>query len=381
MARYKSYRCAAIVILVLSLLILQGHFMGAKWPWPNMLAMPRASQINVIQQAAIVVKTQRQQNTLNRPNFQAGIIFPQTGTNAYGPQDTNWQSGLSDIADQTAARWIALTINFEQASSSATSVQATTSTPSPAMVAAGIELARSQGYHIFVQPQLTIQGAQSWAGYIQFSSQPQAQAWFDSYWHAYQPYIQAAAQAGADELAVGTELERLQPHWNTQWEQLIARVHGSFPGMLTYDMNWTSMDYAVPDWMHNANLAAIGVSVYTPLTTTPQHVSPQNMATLWSKKIGQPLDALAQTLHKPVLISEIGYQDSSDALYNPWQMQAKITPDEQEQAAAYNAALQYVVTDTVLEGIFFWAWSVPPYAPNNLPAAQELYKWYSSSLS
>lgn len=378
MARYKR---AGIVLLILSLLILQGYFMGAKLPWPNMPLMPHASQISIVQQAAIIVKTQRQQNTLSRPNFQAGIIFPQTGTNAYGPQDANWQAGLSDIADQTAARWIALTINFEQVSSSATSVQTTNTTPSPATVAAGIQLARSQGYHIFVQPLLTVEGANSWAGSIQFASEKQAQDWFDSYWHTYQPYIQAATQAGADELALGTEFERLQPQWNTQWEQLIARAHGIFPGKLTYDMNWTSMGYPIPAWMHNASLTAIGVSVYTPLVSTPQQVPLQNIAALWGEKIGRPLDELAQRLHKPVLISEIGYRDSSDALYNPWQAQTKAPADEQEQAAAYNAALQYVVTDTVLEGIFFWAWSLPPYAPNNLPAAQELYKWYSSSLS
>jgi hypothetical protein len=380
MAKLKNF---GIALLIIGLLALQGWFMGARWPWQPAptLTLERAGHPALVVQPTIVVGTNRQQPIQARPTFQTGIIFPQWGATAYGPQDTDWQTGLNEIAPQIAARWIALTIPFEQDSPSATSVQTSPLTPSPTAVAAGIQLARASGYHIFVQPLLTINGSQSWAGTIQFARQQQAQQWFDSYWHTYQPYVAAASQAGADELAIGTEFAGLEQHWKKQWEQLISRIHAIFPGMLTYDMNWTSMTSNLPSWMQNASLTAIGVSVYIPLTDKAQRVPPKDIAPLWGAKIGQPLDALAQTLHKPVLISNIGYRDSSDTLYQPWQAQASGTnavPDEQEQAAAYGAALQYALTDTVLEGIFFWAWSQPPYAPNGHAAAQELYKWYSS---
>jgi len=94
-----------------------------------------------------------------------------------------------------------------------------------------------------------------------------------------------------------------------------------------------------------------------------------------------PLDALALQLRKPVLISEIGYRDTSDALYHPWETQTSAATDLEEQMAAYDAALANTITDTFIQGIFFWAWSFPLFEPNQRPAARVLYHWYTSPLA
>ena len=125
----------------------------------------------------------------------------------------------------------------------------------------------------------------------------------------------------------------------------------------------------------------IGVSVYIPLTTTPQRLDPAALPGLWRAQIGKLLDALSVQTHKPVLISEIGYRDSAYALYRPWQRDTAAQaepPDPEEQAAAYNAALSNALVDPSINGIFFWAWSVPLFEPNWKPAAKILYKWYTS---
>lgn len=272
-------------------------------------------------------------------------------------------------------------INLSQSSPFATHVSPATYTPLPETVAAGIRLAHMMGYHIFVQPLITVQGSRAWAGNIQFTTAQEAQVWFDSYWQTLEPYIAAIGRTGAEELALGTEYELLEREWTPQWNQLIARVHAVFSGELAYDMNWSSLKYAIPSWMHNPLLASIGISEYIPLINNPQRVQPEAIPALWREKVGKVLDAFSTKLNKPILLSEIGYRDSPDALYNPWQNQTISGTDPEEQAAAYDAALQYAISDPHIVGTFFWAWSFPPYAPNGKLASKVLYHWYTSPLT
>jgi hypothetical protein len=318
---------------------------------------------------------------MRRPSFQTGIIFPQWGTNAYDTTDKNWQVGLTDIQNQTSAQWIEIPINLFQSSVTSTHVTVSDITPTPNAVATGIRTAQASYYHVFIVPLLSVGGILTWSGSIQFSTTQQMQQWFDSYWQALQPYVVAAAQAGAEELAIGTELEKLQLAPATLWNQLIERVHQIFPGKLTYDINWSSLYYQIPSWLHSPLLTAVGVSVYIPLTYTPQRLDPAILPRLWQEKIGKLLDSFSIQLTKQVFISEIGYRNSAFALYRPWERdaQAQAEPaDPEEQAAAYNAALMNVVVDPHIIGVYFWAWSVPLFEPNWKPAAKILYKWYTS---
>lgn len=324
----------------------------------------------------------------SRPTFQTGIIFPQWGTNAYDSTDQNWLIGLNDIANQTNAQWIELPINLYQSTVSSTQVTVSATTPTPEAVATGIRTAMAMHYHVFVVPLLSSgsPGTLNWSGSIQFSSFQQTQQWFDSYWLALQPYVIAAARTGAEELAIGTEFEKLQSAPAPLWNQLISRVQQIYHGKLTYDMNWSSLYLypnatSVPSWMSNPSLSTIGVSVYIPLTDTPQRLDPALLPALWHEKIGTLLDSFSIQLKKQVFISEIGYRDSAFALYRPWQRDAQAQaepPDPQEQAAAYDAALTNVITDAHITGVYFWAWSIPLFQPNWKLAAKILNKWYSS---
>ena len=130
--------------------------------------------------------------------------------------------------------------------------------------------------------------------------------------------------------------------------------------------------------MHDPLLSAIGISAYFPLTQTPHRLAPAALPALWSAAIRTRIDAFARQLGKPVLLSEIGYRNSVDALYQPWTQTTHAPADPQEQAAAYNAALQNSMHDPYIMGIYFWAWSYPVYQPNNLPAAHVLFQWYGT---
>lgn len=392
--KQHSYRIYVITLVLMALgVLLQWLLISGHIPFSHFASIQAESGLDP---AATVIGSPgawdggRDQSTraeirMRRPQFQTGVVFPQWGTDAYSTADPNWQIGLKDIQEQTGAGWIELPINFYQASVYSTQVMTTEQTPTPAAVAAGIRSAQARGYHVFVVPFLSAEGILTWSGTIQFTSEQQTQAWFDSYWQAYQPYVVASAQAGADELAIGTEFELLQQAPVSLWNQLIERIHAIYHGMLTYDINWSSLyKPPLPSWLHSPYLNAIGVSVYIPLTDTQQRLSANVVPVLWRQEIKTLLDTFALQVGKPIIISEIGYRNSAYALYHPWNRDAEAAaepPDPQEQATAYDAALSNVIDDTHISGIFFWAWSMPLFQPNWLPACKILYKWYTSYLA
>ncbi len=261
----------------------------------------------------------------------------------------------------------------------ATQVRTNQSAPTPLAFASGIQAAREQGYHVFVVPLMGVDSpADQWAGTIQFSNYQNEAQWFDSYWKTYEPYVEVAAHNGADQLAIATEMVVLQqlapaPLWNT----LIARIHSVFPGTLTYDQ-------PPPSWMSNPLLAVIGISEYLQLATDQTRVDPKEMPGLWKTIVRTALDTFSLEVGKPLLISEIGYRNTADALYHPWaRYSTGSPPDPEEQAAACDAALMNVIPDKHIVGIFFWGWDgVQGLKLSGQSAALAvLNKWYTSPQS
>src|SRR5205085_4401441 len=124
--------------------------------------------------------------------FETGVVFPQWSPTSYGPADTAWLQGISDIQVQTGAEWIEMPILFSQASPTSTRVFSGPSTPSVESVVAGIRAARAQGYHVFVVPLLGVIGPGLWAANIQFFQYEEEVEWFNSFWQAFQPYVIAS---------------------------------------------------------------------------------------------------------------------------------------------------------------------------------------------
>lgn len=324
-------------------------------------------------------QSQPRQLQLVRPAFERGIIYPQWTDDGYGVSDTSWQQGVSTIKTQTGAQWIEIPVLFSQATSSSTSVQPSTSAPTVQSFSEGIERAHSLGYKVFFVPLMQVREQGGWSGSITFNTLEQQQAWFDSYWNAILPYVSAASSLHVEQMAIGTELQTLQrivP--DALWNQLIERIRGVFRNTLTYDMNWSSLALPMPTWLHNTNLTYIGVSTYIPLLDKSGRVDPSAMPALWRSKIKGQLDALAEQLGKQVLITEIGYRNSSDALYLTWEATTSAKADPQEQAGAFDAALTNVFSDASIAGTFFWGWDdVGRFAIRGQPAVGVLLKWYT----
>jgi hypothetical protein len=319
-----------------------------------------------------------------RPDFEAGIVYPQWSQTSYGPNDTSWQGSLPVIQSQTAARWLEMPILFAQPTPSSTQVSAGLGTPAPESILYGIRAARALGFHVFIVPLLDVNVQGAWSASIQFSNLADEQQWFDNFWQALQPYVVAARIGGADQFAIGTEEVWLQQYAPASlWDTLIARVRSVFPGIITYDMNWSSLGGSMPTWFSNPDLGLVGVSEYIPMIDTPERVAPADMIPLWRDKVKAQLDALAIHIKKPVILSEIGYRNSADALYHPWYPNSTVSrPDPAEQAAACDAALINIIPDPHIVGVFFWGWdAVGGFKLSGQPATAILQKWFSSPQS
>ncbi len=309
----------------------------------------------------------------HRPNFATGIIFPQWGTSAYGKQDTNWQKGLREIK-QLHTRWIAITLPLHMLGPQATQIQIRTDTPTSQAFQEGIEQAHQLGFHVFVTPLITLDGVQNWAGYISFYTEWQAQTWFSSYWQTLQPYIRVMEQEHVEMLSIGNEYDRLEDESPAQWNQLIQEIRSDFSGKLIYDINWASFTRPLPSWL--GQLDTIGCSTYFSVTTTSQRLTDHQAIALWKSNVQSQLDHIAQQVGKPIFITEIGYRSGITSGYLPYEGERQEARDDQEQAILYNAAMQNLSIDYNVSGVFWWAWSTPPFTPNKKATTQVLIHWF-----
>lgn len=315
-----------------------------------------------------------------RPDFERGMIYPGWSQNSYGAADTTWQGGIQTIKTQTGATWLEIPVLFSQATAYSTTVGPGLSTPGLDAFADGIRAAHALGYHVFFIPLTGVDTPGDWSGVIQFNTQQQEEAWFDSYWNALKSYAVAAQNNGVEQMAIGTELSWLQANAPASlWEELIARMHSVFKGALTYDMNWwPSLYQPAQGWLKSPDLAVIGISEYASLVDTSVWVDPKVMPGLWRNKVGKLIDAFSAQVGKQILISEIGYRNTRDTFYNPWDAQSSAPEDPGAQAAAYAAALSNMFGDSKIVGVFFWGWDdVGRLAIKGQSAVQVVHKWYT----
>lgn len=314
-------------------------------------------------------------------SFEMGVAFPDWGHQAYGSTDAKWLSELPQMKLKTGACWVELPVLLHQDSLYSTSVVQGDPTTTTDSFRNGIRVAHNLGLHVFVTIQLQASGNQPWAGSINFSSLAQEQQWFDSFYQAAKTYAAIAQQEGVEQFALGTEFALLEQNApDSLWNQLIDKVSKDYTGILTYDMNWGSLDVQAPAWMRNPHLKMIGISAYSPLINTPERVDPSKINALWKMTVQPQLDNFSRELGEPIFLSEVGYPNSEYALYQPWNSSINAPADPQEQAVATDAALANSISDTHILGAFVWGWdNTGDFNLSDAPAATSVvYTHYES---
>lgn len=304
-----------------------------------------------------------------RPEVEAGVTVPEWSQTAYSKGDMAWRQALVTMQSQTGARWVSIVVDLYQDTFQSTTVHPGSGTPTPQALKDGITYAHSLGLKVFIEPLLTVNESPNWGGLLYFSSYAQSQAWFDGYWAGYQPYVQAAQAAGADQLGIATELQALEMQPDSLWNTLISRIHADYSGHLTYDMNWNSLTLHIPQWLGNPALDYIGISEYQPIAQSPQTMSADQIRSVWTASILPTLDHLSDRFGKSIIFTEIGYRNATDALYRPWDHETSAPADPSLQAAAYTVAAQVVFSDKHLVGLFFWAWGTGSFSTSPEAAA------------
>ena len=338
------------------------------------------STVSTLTTPSVVTQTPVKPCQSKQREFQMGIAFPDWGTTAYGESDTKWLTELPGMQAGTAGCWVEMPVLLHQDSLTSTAVVQGDPTASLPSFSYGIQYARSLGLHVFVTIQLQSAGSEPWAALVNFSTFTQEQQWFDSYWQTVMPYAAAAQQYGVEQFAIGTEYRWLEQNApSSLWNGLINKLSQVYHGTITYDMDWSSLWYSPPSWMHNPILKMIGISSYAPLVNYAVRVDPAQMRNLWARKSQRDLDNFSIAVGKPILLSEIGFPNCQVALYQPWNSSCTAPQDQQEQASATDAALANIIPDQHILGTFFWGWdNTRDFNLINVQAASVILKYYKS---
>lgn len=209
----------------------------------------------------------------------------------------------------------------------------------PAMddIASLLKHAKRLGLTTMLMPQVnfTSPRGNEWRGKLQ---PEQWGPWWDSYRTATAQFLKIAIDSDVDIFVVGCELLTThQPEHEANWRTLIAQCRADFPGQLTYSTTWDTY-HKVAFW---DALDAVGVSGYWDITTLaddPEQPTATELQQRWVE-IRNRLLAYADSQHKPILLTEIGYPSLPWALTKPWNYinNDQLPPDHHAQDQGYTA--------------------------------------------
>jgi len=325
-------------------------------------------------------------------------VYADTGSDGYTESDTNVAAAADEAVNDGLSVMVRPLIDFLPASSSDSSA------PNPK----NGDYSASE-FRAYFNP-----GAAGSAG---------ANSFFASYTNLMVQEATLAQQNGAQLFCIGTELDQITgPSYESYWDTLITDVKQVFTGKLTYSALW---DDSQSPWQYGGSgLAAgtgdittqisfwsqldyVGIDEYAPISdkTNP------SVATLVKGWTQTPTDALTKdvtgqqslisyyegisaTLNMPLLFTELGYADSSDAAINPavpgYDQDGNpdnATADPTLQANLYTAFFDAWQQDgnSSLAGTYLWNWepldstnTSSPFQVDGVPAETSVATGYAA---
>ncbi|MFD5326295.1 glycoside hydrolase family 113 [Streptomyces sp. NPDC127092] len=286
---------------------------------------------------------------------------------------------LRHLAD-VGAGWVQITPTWFQADAGAHEITrapagAVWQTPDDAGVRKVIGLAHAHGLKVLLKPHVDLPDAES-RGTIRPRDHA---AWFASYTAFITHYARLAAGTGVEQFAVGTELEGVSGD-RDEWLAVIRAVRADYPGLLVYAANYD--EYPRVAFWDAVDL--IGVDAYWPLSTRPTHDA-RALERAW-RPIREELAAFAAGRDRRILFTEAGYVSQRGSTTAPYSWTVSTTPDQAEQAAAYEALLAGFRDEPWWAGVFWWVWDVVPhgspddaldYTPRGKAAEEVVRRWWT----
>lgn len=204
---------------------------------------------------------------------------------------------------------------------------------------------------VMVIPHLAYWGSPfSWRGDIRFESTTEWNRFFAEYEKWIVEMATIAEAGGAGRFCIGIEYGHAQKY-ERRWRQIIAAVRAVYHGKLSYGANWNEFEN-VPYW---DALDEIGVLAYFPLCDAENPDSTQLAAGWkpWLDKLGR----FAAKAGKPVIFTELGYNEDPHCAARPWEFSRRNGEGGAVvQARCLDVALQVPGRAPWLAGMFLWKW-------------------------
>ncbi len=259
-----------------------------------------------------------------------------------------------DEAVRMGATWVSLTPFGRVADLAPTGIDLSFEAPfeqNRAAVLAAIREAHARGLRVFLVPHLWVENGE-WRARIDPGDDAAWARWVDAYRAFLLTWAEVAREGEVDLLSVGVELRSwvTTPH-ATSMLALIAEVRRAYPGLLTYSANWDDVE----DTLVFGALDLIGINAFYPLADHDGASEAELME--GGRRVAAQVGALAKTLDKPVLLTEIGYTTRPDPAVHPWEWPDGMTAvrvDERAQATAYRALIAPFLRARWCAGFFVW---------------------------
>lgn len=305
---------------------------------------------------------------------QRGFALPTYAQDGY--DTVHISSYLYQISD-IGAEWVQLNPTWYQAGAHASEVAPTPQTPSDSSIERVILLAHEAGLKVLLKPHVDLTDGMS-RGAIRPDDRP---AWFASYEAFIGHYADLAARTKVDQFSVGTELAGISDD-RTGWLGVVKVVRARYTGPLLYAANFD--EYRTVQFWDALDL--VGVDAYWKLTDQPT-TDVTRLQEAWGH-IQVDLRGFAAQTGRKILFSEAGYTSQRGTTTAPFKPRVSSTPDQAEQAAAYQALLTSFQDQPWWAGVFWWYWAVPldhsandalSYTPHGKAAENVVRGWWSKA--
>ena len=309
-----------------------------------------------------------------RDGQQRGVALPTYTAEGYrSPQAVRYLGEIAAIG----ATWVQFNPTWHQHGARSATIAASADTPTDAALEHIVSAAHRAGLKVLLKPLLDLAGAEP--GYRGTIRPADPAAWFASYTAFIGHYADLAARLNVAEFAVGTELAGVSGD-RAGWLRVIEAVRLRYHGRLLYAANFD--EYRQVGFWHAVDL--IGIDAYFKLSDRPT-TDVDGLRRAWAPIVRELADLAART-GRSVLFTEAGYTSRRGSTTAPWDWTTGSTPDQAEQAAAYQALLAGLSDQPWWAGVFWWCWDVPPeqtatdplgYSPHGKAAEAVVRRWWS----
>ena len=215
-----------------------------------------------------------------------------------------------------------------------------------------IDLLHKNGIRVMLKPQLWIWRG-IFTGELEMTSEEDWKRLEWQYADFILTYAELAEATGVGLFCIGTELETFVKHRPAYWKWLIRNVRERYSGKLTYAANWDEYK-RISFWQ---DLDLIGIDAYFPLSEA-RNPGVAELRVGWGRWKAE-IEALQQTVDRPVLFTEFGYRSMDYTAKKPWLVDRNEEAVNLEaQANAKEALFEEFWSEDWFAGGFVWKWFI-----------------------